>query len=296
MPSQIGGGVETAGDHMDSNQSNSPTSNMSTPVKCEQDDSQKGEESTPPQNSQTLPLSGASPNSASKGSRGSKYKRQLGPNGEPKKNFYNPPGKVMRHLAQQSYYDNFYGNQGQFYTLKQKYKTQMCKHFLETGDCPLAQYCQFAHGPTELRQGHDPLPKNFGKTALGAVHSNYKTEPCKNWQRTGECKFGEGCSFYHGEDEKRHLIDPLPNLPDGVTLPPMPEKLKNYQQKKAAGFFDKQPSFEGQSTSISPSHFSPMQPMIQISSLTDIVALGGFNPNKYMTPQPMPFQPQQYGF
>jgi hypothetical protein len=132
----------------------------------------------------------------------------------------------MRHLAQQSYYDNFYGNQGQFNTLKQKYKTQLCKHFLEHGRCPLAQYCQFAHGQEDLRQPSDPLPKNFGKTALGAVHSNYKTIPCKFWRETGECKFGEGCSFYHGTEEKRRLIDPLPNLPEGVTLPPMPEKLK----------------------------------------------------------------------
>jgi len=40
--------------------------------------------------------------------------------------------------------------------------------------------------------------------------------------------------------------------------------------------------------SISPVQFSPMQPqpMIQLSSLADIVALGGFNPNKYMSPQP----------
>jgi hypothetical protein len=66
-----------------------------------------------------------------------KYRRTLGDDGKPKKNFYNPPGKVMRHLAQQSYYDNFYGNQGQFYTLKQKYKTQMCKHYLNSGICPL---------------------------------------------------------------------------------------------------------------------------------------------------------------
>lgn len=66
-----------------------------------------------------------------------KYRRQLGEDGKPKKNFYNPPGKVLRHLAQQSYYDNFYGNQGQFYTLKQKYKTQMCKHYLNNGECPL---------------------------------------------------------------------------------------------------------------------------------------------------------------
>jgi hypothetical protein len=67
---------------------------------------------------------------------------------------------------------------------------------------------------------------------LGAVHSNYKTNPCKYWEESGECKFGESCSFYHGESEKRKLIDPLPNLPEGVTLPPMPEKTKYFNRQK----------------------------------------------------------------
>lgn len=31
----------------------------------------------------------------------------------------------------------------------------MCKHYLETGECPLEKYCQFAHGPDELRQPND---------------------------------------------------------------------------------------------------------------------------------------------
>ena len=75
------------------------------------------------------------------------------------------------------------------------------------------------------------MPKNFGKTALGAVHSNYKTIPCKYWEETGACKFGDSCSFYHGDVEKRRLIDPLPNLPEGVTLPPMPEKMRHPKSK-----------------------------------------------------------------
>jgi hypothetical protein len=111
--------------------------------------------------------------------------------------------------------------------------------------------------------------------------------PCKNYFETGECKFGEGCSFFHNDEEKRNLIDPLPNLPEGVTLPPMPEKLKNYKAKKAQqdqeGYFNQ------------PQYYSPqaMPPqMIQLSSLTDIMALGGFNPNKYLTPQPQ----YSYGF
>lgn len=57
---------------------------------------------------------------------------------------------------------------------------------------------------------------------------------------TGKCKFGEMCSFFHGEVEKRALIDPLPDLPEGVTLPPMPEKLKNYKINKEAHQYQKQ--------------------------------------------------------
>lgn len=36
----------------------------------------------------------------------------------------------------------------------------------------------------------------------------FKTEMCKNWELTGKCKFGNTCSFAHGEDElhkKSHL-------------------------------------------------------------------------------------------
>lgn len=85
---------------------------------------------------------------------------------------------------------------------------------------------------------------------MGAVHSNYKTEPCKNWTETGECKFGDGCSFYHNDKERRRLIDPLPNLPEGVTLPPMPEKVKNFKSggKNQGRDFDGQPVVMGHNT------------------------------------------------
>jgi hypothetical protein len=45
--------------------------------------------------------------------------------------------------------------------------------------------------------------------------------------REGTCPFGDACSYAHGNVEKRNLIDPIPDLPDGVSLPPMPEKLRN---------------------------------------------------------------------
>lgn len=118
-----------------------------TPQKNNDQDDSQPEQADPSSNEN----SGSGNSSKSK----SKYKgKGVDSKGRPR-NFYNPPGKVLRHLAQQSYYDNFYGNQGQFYTLKQKFKTQMCKHFLENGKCPLQQFCQFAHGPQELRQPND---------------------------------------------------------------------------------------------------------------------------------------------
>lgn len=84
----------------------------------------------------------------------------------------------------------------------------------------MEKYCQFAHGPEELRQPNDALPMNIGQTSFGACLSNFKTTPCKFWQQTGECKFGSDCSFYHGEEDRRRLVDPLPNLPQEViTIP-----------------------------------------------------------------------------
>jgi len=76
------------------------------------------------------------------------------------------------------------------------------------------------------------LPKQFGKTALGAVLSNYKTTPCKFWEETGDCKFGDSCSFYHGEKEKRKLTDPLPNCPEEViSLPQLADRNKHFSKR-----------------------------------------------------------------
>ena len=133
------------------------------------------------------------------------------------------------------------------------------------------------------------------------MHSNYKTIPCKYWKETGECKFGEGCSFYHEPQEKRRLIDPLPNLPEGVTLPPMPEKLKksrynngyknnNYHNQNQSHSVDYQGnnSFSPYSPNQFVSNFVQQKTMIQITNIADIAAIGSFNPNKYLSPPPQP--------
>jgi len=38
----------------------------------------------------------------------------------------------------------------------------------------------------------------------------------------GECKYGKNCCFYHTSEERRNLLDPLPDIPEGGYLPPMP--------------------------------------------------------------------------
>lgn len=76
----------------------------------------------------------------------------------------------------------------------------------------------------------------------------------------------------------------------------MPEKLKNYKQKKAAGYSYDQNGDSSNSQGAQLYASMPV-PLIPIQSLTDIMALGGFNPNKYLSPQPMPFNLnfQHYG-
>lgn len=104
---------------------NGDTSDSASPETPEAGDQQSPSVSSPPP---------PGPNTSGKKTR---YKgKGVDANGRPR-NFYNPPGKVLRSLANQSYYDSFYGNQGQIYTLKQKYKTQLCKHYLENEACPL---------------------------------------------------------------------------------------------------------------------------------------------------------------
>ena len=101
----------------------------------------------------------------------------------------------------------------------QKYKTEMCRHWEQFKTCALGDACSFAHGAEEKRKEDDPLPVNFpGVGNIGAVHSNYKTKICKNFQLHGSCKFGDRCGFAHGNFQLRGLTDPLPMVPEYAQL------------------------------------------------------------------------------
>lgn len=63
------------------------------------------------------------------------------------------------------------------------YKTELCKHFMDTGNCRYANKCQFAHGEHELR---------------GVLrHPKYKTTACKVFAAEGKCSYGSRCRFIH---------------------------------------------------------------------------------------------------
>ncbi|KAM4566271.1 mRNA decay activator protein ZFP36L1 [Odontesthes bonariensis] len=66
-----------------------------------------------------------------------------------------------------------------------RYKTELCRGFQETGSCKYGTKCQFAHGEPELRGLYR--------------HPKYKTEPCRTFYNFGYCPYGSRCHFIHEE-------------------------------------------------------------------------------------------------
>jgi len=73
-----------------------------------------------------------------------------------------------------------------------RYKTELCKSFTETGNCRYGTKCQFAHGKEEVR---------------GLLrHPKYKTETCKTFHSTGTCPYGTRCRFIHTRAKEEALV------------------------------------------------------------------------------------------
>lgn len=68
-----------------------------------------------------------------------------------------------------------------------RYKTELCRTFQDSGRCKYGEKCQFAHGKHELRT----LTR----------HPKYKTDRCKTYHSTGFCPYGPRCHFVHDENE-----------------------------------------------------------------------------------------------
>ncbi|XP_041090606.1 mRNA decay activator protein ZFP36-like [Polyodon spathula] len=66
-----------------------------------------------------------------------------------------------------------------------RYKTELCRSFEESGICKYGSKCQFAHGASELRTLNR--------------HPKYKTEMCRTFYNFGYCPYGTRCHFLHQE-------------------------------------------------------------------------------------------------
>ena len=98
-----------------------------------------------------------------------------------------------------------------------RYKTSLCKNFLTESGCQYGEKCQFAHGKDELRpvqnipqQSDVPQMKN-PFTQLQKNMMNFKSVKCKNFEKEGQCKYGDRCTFAHGDAELRTKLAPFTN-------------------------------------------------------------------------------------
>jgi hypothetical protein len=96
----------------------------------------------------------------------------------------------------------------------------ICKHYNSIQGCSYGEKCQFAHGPQELRLLNNNLNITNLNTNLNKNNSeskkskqinpiNIKTVKCKNWEKDGTCKYGNYCTFAHGENDLKKKEDNL---------------------------------------------------------------------------------------
>lgn len=69
---------------------------------------------------------------------------------------------------------------------KIKYKTEMCKNWVEKGKCSYSVRCRFAHGLQELM-----------KPETEPEIQEYKSKPCISFHQNSYCPYGVRCLFIH---------------------------------------------------------------------------------------------------
>ena len=105
-----------------------------------------------------------------------------------------------------------------------RYKTSLCKHFDTPQGCSYGEKCQFAHGSSELRinnpQGFHMMPNNPSKIQNSLY--NYKIVKCKNFEKDGTCKYGDHCTFAHGDKDLRSKTENMYSMnPNPMFMMPM---------------------------------------------------------------------------
>ncbi len=77
----------------------------------------------------------------------------------------------------------------------EKYKTELCKNWVQYGHCSYGNKCRFAHGPEDLVSKQVFNPK-------------YKSKRCEGFHATFYCPYGGRCNFIHddGNSYKQRVL------------------------------------------------------------------------------------------
>ena len=67
-----------------------------------------------------------------------------------------------------------------------KYKTELCKNWIETAKCRYQDKCRFAHGQEELTVA-----------AIYSYNEKFKSKNCRTFYQTKQCMYGTRCMFRH---------------------------------------------------------------------------------------------------
>lgn len=111
-----------------------------------------------------------------------------------------------------------------------KYKTKLCRNYMQKGNCNFGNTCMFAHGKHDL-QGSPGMQQHHHQTKFEMGHADptkYKTKLCRHFLNTGTCPFMDRCGFAHGQMEL--------NGPAGV-VPPMAGPMAGYHAQAYDGYY-----------------------------------------------------------
>mmetsp|Transcript_3254 Transcript_3254/g.2718 ORF Transcript_3254/g.2718 Transcript_3254/m.2718 type:complete len:307 (+) Transcript_3254:3-923(+) len=96
---------------------------------------------------------------------------------------------------------------------KIKYKTEMCKNWVETGKCSYSVRCMFAHGYHQLSSSQAKEPAKI----------SYKKTLCEKFHKESYCSYGSRCVYIHDE----RSLDVLPHSYYGKGLISLPDVWNN---------------------------------------------------------------------
>ena len=153
----------------------------------------------------------------------------------------------------------------------------MCRHYNKPQGCSYGEKCQFAHGTNELRTVESSVPQAMPQIQKKPQQKmqnnlmNYKIAKCKNWEKDGTCKYGENCTFAHGDSEIRekqqNILQMQPNM---MMYPPFMMDPMMGQMQQMMGI----PGMQVDPMQFNPMMMQPMQMMPQ-----DMQNLQGKIPN-----------------